>query len=220
MADRVRCDCGARWSEGPKRRSVPAPDSAVEGEPADRVAKPLIVQDEVPDRLRQLKALPSALAPTGLFGFGPWRSRPGRLDGVCGCPQLMGRDMTHSGRLARRVRRVTRSPAQVAGGPVRMAGRGPRHRPRHVAARPRPPQLDRSPRTFVVWTNALEMVEDVLGAVGRPEGKEAVVLVAEETTPTDRDEPGIADLRQDHGWIMRPSAVRDQRRCNEAASRR
>ena len=39
--------------------------STIEGEPAERVAKPLIVEDELPDLVGKQGALPAALQATG-----------------------------------------------------------------------------------------------------------------------------------------------------------
>src|SRR3954462_9153402 len=47
--------------------------------------------------------------------------------------------------------------------------------------------------------SGLEQDKDVLGAQGGPESDETVIRIGEGATTADRDEPRVADLREDHG---------------------
>ena len=65
------------------------------------VSQPLIVQDKISDRIRQLVALPATLQPTGTLTLVNGRSRARSLDRVSGCTKLVGSDMSDHGRLGR-----------------------------------------------------------------------------------------------------------------------
>ena len=65
--------------------------SAVEDEPADVIAQPLIVEDELADPIRKLVALPSALRAPGSVALTGWRCGTHGLDGVCGCAEFVRR---------------------------------------------------------------------------------------------------------------------------------
>ena len=55
------------------------PASAVEREPAQRVAQPLVIEDELPDLVGEAGALPPALHATGLHAVVAGRGRPRAL---------------------------------------------------------------------------------------------------------------------------------------------
>ncbi len=42
---------------------------------------------------------------------------------------------------------------------------------------------------------------DVLGAVGCPEGKQLVIVIAEGSTPSHSDHGRVANLGQNHDWL-------------------
>ena len=127
----------------------------------------------------------------------PRRGCLNRLDRVGGGAEVVGRDVGHVRCLRGGVGRKPWCTAQVAGRSVRMTCGGASHGHRDLPAYPRPPELDRAARTIVVRTLALEQLQDVPGAVGRPDGEEAVGVVVERPAATDRDEPRVADLRED-----------------------
>ena len=69
--------------------------STIEHRPADIISEPLVVQNKLSDRLRQLLALPLALAPAYILFF-PFRcSRTRGLDRVGRSTQLVCGDMRH-----------------------------------------------------------------------------------------------------------------------------
>src|SRR2546423_10272324 len=88
--------------------------SAVEHRPADVVSQPLIIQDQLADRIRELVALPSALDSPGAltlaFRSGCTRS----LDGVGRSTELVCGDMRHRRRLAGSICGVPCGSAQLS----------------------------------------------------------------------------------------------------------
>src|SRR5438046_1636683 len=117
--------------------------SPVEHRPANVVSEPLVVQNEPADRLRQLFALPPALAPSSALPFTLRGGRTRGLDGVGRRTELVCSDMRDRRRLTGRVCGRPGGPAQIPGGPVRVAGRGARLGHRDLAAHPCPSLLDR-----------------------------------------------------------------------------
>jgi hypothetical protein len=63
--------------------------SAIEREPAQLVAKPLVIEHELPDIVGQLVALPRALSATSIVTLAFGRRRPGGLDRVGRSTQLV-----------------------------------------------------------------------------------------------------------------------------------
>jgi hypothetical protein len=53
-------------------------------------------------------------------------------------------------------------------------------------------------RTVVLRPYLLEVVQHVLGAVGRPHREKTMIVVLQRPAATDRDEPRIPDLGEDH----------------------
>ena len=81
--------------------------SAVEHRPTELVSHPLVVQDELANRRRQLVALPRALQPAGLLTGASRSCRTHGLDRVGGGSELVRGDVRHHGRLAGSERRVS-----------------------------------------------------------------------------------------------------------------
>ena len=81
--------------------------SAVEHPPTELVSHPLVVQDELANRRRQLVALPRALQPAGLLTGASGGCRTHGLDRVGGGSELVRGDVRHHGRLAGSERRVS-----------------------------------------------------------------------------------------------------------------
>ena len=160
MVRSARRDLSAR----PKRRG-----STVEGEPADRVAQALIVEDELSDLRWEPGPLPPALRAADRVALVVGRCRSHRPDRIGRGTQLMGCDMAHRGRLSGSVRGKPGRPTQVSGRGIGMAGRCPRLRPRDLTPRPRSRQGNRPSWTVVLGAHRLEVIEDVLRTVGRPE---------------------------------------------------
>ena len=81
------------------------PCSTVEDRPADVVPEPLVVKDELADRLRELVTLPLALLSTCGVAFPLRRSSTYRLDRIRGSTELVRGDMGDSAGLPGRVMR-------------------------------------------------------------------------------------------------------------------
>src|SRR4051812_7350643 len=101
-------------------------ESAIEYEPAQLVAEPLVVEDELADPGWQLVALPLALSTTGVAAAPFRRRRSDSPDGMGGRTQLVGGDVGHHARLPRGEGGVPGSSRKVARGRVRMASCGAR----------------------------------------------------------------------------------------------
>ena len=62
--------------------------------------------------------------------------------------------------------------------------------------------LDRFAWSWVVRLSRLEQVKDVLCARRRPKSEEMVIRISEGPTATNRDEAGVPNLRENHGWAL------------------
>jgi hypothetical protein len=60
---------------------------------------------------------------------------------------------------------------------------------------------------MVVGTNALELVEHMFCAVGRPQGEKMVVGIQQRATASHCDESGVSLRWQDHQPTLLPSVV-------------
>src|SRR5262249_6751684 len=149
--------------------------SAVEDRPADAVPQPLVVKDELADRLRELVTLPPALEPPGRLAAALRRGSAYSLDGVGGRTELVRGDMRDGPCLTGGVRGRTRCPAQVPGRAHGMAARRARLGHRDLAAHPGAGMLDRLTRPRVLRLSRLEEAKDMLGARRRPESEEMVI---------------------------------------------
>ena len=110
----------------------------------------------------------------------------------------MSGHVCHRRRLGRRIRGKAGGAAQVAGGGVGVARRIARSKHLDLTAHPCPGLLDRMPWPRVQWPHSLEQVQDVLRACGCPQGQKPMVVVGERAAAADRDEPSVANLREDH----------------------
>src|SRR6266511_265213 len=172
--------------------------SAIEHGPAFVVAQALVVEDEFPDLTRKLSALPLALAATGRVALAVWRRRAYSPDRVLRCTQSVGGYMRHRASLAGGVCCFPRGANQVSGRAIGVAGGCAGWRHPDLAPRPGARQFDRSPRTIVVRSRLLEIVQDVLCAVRGPHGEKVVIGIREGAAATDRDEPRVGDVAEDH----------------------
>ena len=110
--------------------------SAIEHEPAQLVAQPLVVEHEIPDLNGELGALPLALQPARRHPLIVSRCRLRCPDRVGRGTQLVSRHMADRSGLAGGVRGMPRRPTQVPGRGVRVAGRRPGLGPGDLAPRP------------------------------------------------------------------------------------
>src|SRR5438034_714033 len=188
-ASRADLRCGGR-----RERAV----SAVEHEPAQLVAQPLVVEHELPDLVGELGALPRALQAASRLALVLSRCRPPGPDRVGRGTELVGRHMAHRRGLAGGVRGMPCCPTQVSGRGVCMAGRRAGLSPRDLTPRPGTPEVDRSTWTVVLRPCLLEVVQHVLRAVSRPHREKTMIVVFQGPAATHGDEPRIPDLGEDH----------------------
>src|SRR5437016_7163836 len=182
------------------RCSRPDARSAVKHRPADVVPQPLVVKNELANRLRELVTLPLALeSPCGpALAF--CRSSMCGLDRIGGRTELVRGDVCDGPGLASSVRGMPRCPTQVSGRAHCMAARRASLGHLHLATHPGAGMLDRLTRSWVLRLSRLEEVKDVLCARRRPKSEEMVIRISEGPAAADRHEARVPDLREDHGW--------------------
>ncbi len=173
--------------------------SAVEHRPADLVSQLLIFEDAFANRLGELFALPTALAPAGALSLACGGSRTRGLDRIGSSPEFMCGDMRHRGRLAGRIGGVPSGSTQLSGRRLGMASRRAALGHLDLAARPGPRLLDRVARPRVRGLDRLEEGQNVLCARGRPQSQEPVVGIRQRPAAADGDKAGVAFFGEDHG---------------------
>ena len=172
--------------------------SAVECRPADVIPAPLVVKHQRADRLRQLGALPLALAPPGTLCLSLRRRRTHRLDRIGRGPELVGGDVGHEGRLGSGVRGKPGCPTQRPRGGIGGATHRPGLHHLRLTARPGPRLLDCPPGSRIGRRDRLEKRQHVLGAPGCPQGEETVVRIGERASAPDRDEARVTYFGENH----------------------
>jgi hypothetical protein len=172
--------------------------SAVERKPAQRVAQPLVVEHKFSDLVRELGALPLALQAASRLALAFSRCCSRRPDRIGCSTELVGRHMAHGRGLAGSVRGMPCCPTQVPGRGICMARRRAGLSPRDLTPRPGTPEVDRPTWMVVLRPCLLELVQHVLRAVSRPPREKTMIVVLEGPAATDRDEPRIPDLGEDH----------------------
>ena len=116
--------------------------SAVERRPADVVSQPLIVQDELANRIGQLLALPLALEPASALGLALKGSCTCRLDRVSSSTEFVCGHMPDCSRLTGRVRSMPSGTMEIPSRRIGVAGGCARLPPGDLAAHPLPGQRD------------------------------------------------------------------------------
>src|SRR5215210_347745 len=139
---------GVRGRERRHYARVIGPWSGIEDGPADVVPQPLVVKYELADRVRELAALPPALASRCGLTASLRRGGACGLDRICGGTELMRGDVCDGRSLCRGERGMACRPGEVPGRGVRMTGRGARLRHRDLASGPGTRQLDRATRSI------------------------------------------------------------------------
>jgi len=170
--------CSAPPPTHPPRRhwrTTSARSSTVEHGPADLIAQPLIVENQLANRIRQLFALPTALESSSSLGLAFACGRTRGLDRVGRSTELVSGDMCYYRGLASSECRVTSCSAQHPGRSHGMAAGRSRLGHGDLASRPRPNLLDRLARPQVRRLHGLEELQHVLRARGRPQSKEPMI---------------------------------------------
>src|SRR5439155_23000494 len=132
---------------------------AVEHEPAQVVAQPLVVEHEIPNLKGELSSLPQALQAAGLLSLVLRRSGLRRPDRVCRGTELVCRHMAYGRGLTGRVRGMPRWSTEVPGRGICMPGRRASLGHGDLTPRPGAPKVDRASRTVVLGPCLLEVVE-------------------------------------------------------------
>ena len=179
-------------------RFGPIKNSEVEDRPADVVAQALIVENKVTNRFWKLITLPLALTSPCCITRAVWCCSTCGLDRVGGRSELVCGDVGDDGSLARCVRGMPCSPAQVPGGAHGVTTRRASFHHLDVAAHPGASMFDCLTRPWVLGLFRLEKVQDVFSARCRPQSQQMMIWVREGPTSTDRDQARITDLREDH----------------------
>ena len=171
--------------------------------PADGAPPLLIVENEFTHGGREVRPLPLPFpgpGPRCLVGRDTCTGCP---DGVRSSAQVMGGDVSHRNRLARRqggeLRRV-RHPARRG---IRLESRPVRITHGHLTADPCPTDTDGVAWPAVTWLVLLEQMQHVLGAYERPVSQQPVVFVRQGSPAADGGPPGVALFREDrHSPIL------------------
>jgi len=130
-----------------------------------------------------------------------WAVRSGGaccLDGVGRCPEFVGGNVSYRRGLPRSERRMPRGSRQVACGGVRFPGCRARLRHRDLAPRPRSRLLDCLSRSGIRRLHRFKQRQYVLRAVRCPLSEKPMVSMLQSTAAANRDEPGVANLGEDH----------------------
>ena len=149
--------------------------SAVKHRPADVVPRPLIVEHELANRLRELVTLPLALESPRGIALAIWRGSACRLDRIGGRTKFVRGDVCDDPCLASSVRGMPCCPTKGSGRAHCMPARRASLHHLDLTTRPSTGVLDRLPWSWVVRPSRLEQVKDVLRARRRPKGKEMVI---------------------------------------------
>ena len=148
--------------------------SAIEHGPAHLIAQPLVVQHEFSDLAGKLCPLPLALQATSLLLLSFRSRRACGPDRVSRCTQFMSCHVSYRHGLTGGKSRLLCSTRHLSGRRTCEGGRaGLRHR--DLTPRPSTRQFDRAPRPVVTGAHVLEVVQHMLGTIGRPD-REAVMI--------------------------------------------
>jgi hypothetical protein len=171
--------------------------SVIEDVPADGTPASLIIENEFTDSDREMLPLPLPFLSPSLRSIVGWNVCAGRPDGVRRSAQVMGGDVRHRSRLARRECSELRWIGHPARRGIRLESRTAGVTHTHLTADPGPTDIDSVARPAVAWLMILEQMQHVLGAQEGPISQESVVFVRQSAPATDGDQPRITLLRED-----------------------
>jgi hypothetical protein len=154
--------------------------STIKYPPADAVAQPLVVQNEIANLVRELVSLPGAFFPTRLLTF-PFLCRGLHSFDRVGCgSEFMGGDVRHRRGLAGCERSLPGGTAQPPGCSLGIPGGCAGLGHFYLTARPCSSQFDRLAGSLVRRLHCLKKVKHVLRTQGCPQSQEPVVGVGED----------------------------------------
>jgi hypothetical protein len=151
--------------------------SAIEYEPAIRIAQLLVVEYEFSDFTLKLRALPLALQAPSFHTFIFRSRRACSSDRVGRCAQVVSGYMSHRCGLSGGVSRFSCRAAQCSCRAHSMSASGTGLHHRNLAAYPGVRLLNRPARTVIIGLLLLEEMQDVFRAISRPHGKQAMIGV-------------------------------------------
>ena len=175
---------------------MPVRPSGLEDRPVLLVAQTLVAEDELPDLTGKLIALPLALSASGLVALVRRGGCAGSADGVGRCTQLVRGHMCHRHGLTRSMSGCSCCTGHLSRGSVGSEGGGARLRHRDLTPRPCASKLEGLSRTVVPGSHLLEVMQHMLGAVGRPYREQVVIIVLQGAPTTYGHEPGVSLLRR------------------------
>jgi hypothetical protein len=142
--------------------------SVGEDVPADGAPALLIIENEFTDGGREMLPLALPFLGPSLRSVVGWDACAGRPDGVRRSAQVLGGDVSHRNRLARRQCSEFRWIGHPARRGIRLEGRSVCVTHPHLTADPGSNDIDSVARPAVTWLMILEQMEHVLGAQEGP----------------------------------------------------
>ena len=171
--------------------------SVVEDVPADGAPALLIIENEFTDGSREMLPLPLPFLGPSLRSVVGWNACAGRPDGVRRSAQVMGGDVSHRNRLARRQCSQLRWIGHPARRGIRLESCSVCVTHAHLTADPGSTDIDGVAGPAVTWLKILEQMQHVLGAQEGPVSQQSVVFVRQSAPATDGDQPRITLFRED-----------------------
>jgi hypothetical protein len=181
--------------------------SVVEDMPADGAPVLLIVENKFTDSGRKVHPLPLPFPGPSLRSVVGWDACAGRPDGVRRSAQVMGGDVSHRNRLARRQRGELRWIGHPARRGIRRESRSVCVTYAHLTADPGSADIESVAGPAVTWLMILEQMQHVLGTQEGPVSQQPVVFVRQGAPATDGDQPGITLIREDRHTPNLPAAA-------------
>jgi hypothetical protein len=177
--------------------------SVVEDVPADGAPALLIIENEFTDSGREVLPLPLPFLGPSLRSLVGWDVCAGRPDGVRRSAQVVGGDVRHRSRLARRQCSELRWIGHPARRGIRLESRSACVTHTHLTANPGSTHIDSIAGPAVTRVMILEQMQHVLGARERPVGQQSVVFVRQSAPVTNGDQPRITLSREDRHTPIR-----------------
>jgi hypothetical protein len=157
----------------------------------------LIIENEFTDSGRQVHPLPLPFLGPSLRSVVGRDGCAGRPDGVRRSAQVMGGDVSHRSRLARRECSKLRWIGHPARRCIRLESRSACVTHTHLTADPGSTDIDSVAGPAVSWLMILEQMQHVLGAQEGPVSQQSVVFVSQSASATDGDQPRITLFGED-----------------------
>jgi hypothetical protein len=157
----------------------------------------LIVENEFTDSGREVHPLPLPFLGPSLRSVVGWDACAGRPDGVRRSAQVMGGDVSHRSRLARRECSELRWIGHPARRCIRLESRSACVTHTHLTADPGSTDINSVAGPAVSWLMILEEMQHVLGAQQGPVSQQSVVFVSQSASATDGDQPRITLFGED-----------------------